>query len=105
MELMEDKDRLTGLPVEYPGATEYPYISMLQLPGRLRRWRGIFALFLSAPVLAIPFVLWRASHAAAAALCERHAKPGYACRRIPLPPGVPPAAAAASRSPRFLRPD
>ena len=70
---------------------------MLQLPGRFRRWRGVFALVLSAPLLAIPFVLWRASHAEDEAVAEVLAKSSYTFQVLPVnrvvPAGVEPVSA------------
>ena len=74
---------------------------MLQLPGRLRRWRGIFALVLSAPLLAIPFVLWQASHAKDEAAAEVLAKSTYTFRVLPVDRVVPAGVEPVSASPGF----
>jgi ligand-binding sensor domain-containing protein len=74
---------------------------MFQLPGRLRWWRGIFALVLTAPLLAIPFVLWRASHAEDEAVSEVHGQSVHAFQVIPVNRVVPAGVEAVSASPGF----
>ena len=74
---------------------------MPRLPWRLRRWRRIFALVLSAPLLTIPFVLWRASHAKDEAAAEVLAKSTLAFQVIPVNRVVPASVEAVSASPGF----
>lgn len=74
---------------------------MLQLPGWLRRWRGLFALVLSAPLLAIPFVLWRASHAEDEAVVEVLAKSSYTFHVLQVNRVVPAGVEPISASPGF----
>jgi len=70
---------------------------MFRVPWLSRRWRGIVAIVLSTPVLAIALVLWRASHARDEAAAEALSKAEFPCRVLTVDqvasPGVEPIAA------------
>ncbi|HWB83523.1 MAG TPA: hypothetical protein VG675_05255 [Bryobacteraceae bacterium] len=67
---------------------------MLRLPWRSRRWRGVLAILLSTPLLAIALVFWRASHAREEAAAEVQSHSQFPLRVISLdraaPSGVEP---------------
>ena len=70
---------------------------MLRVSWRSRRWRGILAIVLSAPLLAAGFVVWRASRAREEAAAEVLAKSELPFRVVPVdrvgPAAVEPLAA------------
>jgi ligand-binding sensor domain-containing protein len=57
---------------------------MSRVSWQSRRWRGILAIVLSTPVLAIALVLWRASHAKEEAASEVLSKSEFPFRVIPV---------------------
>jgi hypothetical protein len=86
------------LPVESHGVTEYPVdTNMFRVPWRSHRWRGILALLVSTPLLAIALVFWRASHAKEEAAAEVLSKAEFPVGVRPvdrmLPTAVDPVAA------------
>jgi ligand-binding sensor domain-containing protein len=74
---------------------------MMRMRWRSRWWRGILAIVLSAPLLAIVFVFWRASHAKEEAAAEVLSKTEFPFRIIPVDRGVPAAVEPLAASPGF----
>lgn len=70
---------------------------MFRVPWLSRRWRGILAIVVSTPVLAIALVLWRASHAKEEAAAEGVSEAEFPYRVLTVdrvaPPDVEPVAA------------
>src|ERR1700686_5132774 len=74
---------------------------MMRMRWRSRWWRGILAIVLSAPLLAIVFVFWRASHAKEEAAAEVLSKTELAFRIIPVDRAIPAAVEPLVGSPGF----
>jgi hypothetical protein len=73
-------------------------IDMFRVPLRSRRWRGILAIMISIPPLAIGWAFWQASHAKEEAAAGMRAQSEFPFRVIPVdrvvPAGVEPIAAS-----------
>jgi ligand-binding sensor domain-containing protein len=71
---------------------------MFRIPWRSPLWRGLLAIVLSTPLLAVAVVMWRASHSADEASAEVLGKSEFPYRIIPVngaaPAGVEPIAAS-----------
>ena len=74
---------------------------MLRVPWRNRRWRGILAIVLNLPLLAIALVFWRASHAKEEAAVEVLSKSQIPFRVAPLDRVVPSAVEPIAATPGF----
>ena len=74
---------------------------MFQVPWRSRRWRGILAIVLSTPLLAIALVFWQASHAKEEATAEVLSKAEFPFQVRPVDRIVPAAADPLAASPGF----
>lgn len=74
---------------------------MLRMPWRSRRWRGVLAIVVCIPLLAIALVFWRASHAKEEASAEVFSKSEFAFRIIPVDRVAATAVDAIAASPGF----
>ena len=74
---------------------------MLRVPWRNRRWRGILAIVLNLPLLAIALVFWRASHAKEEAAIEVLSRSQIPFRVAPLDRVVPSAVEPIAATPGF----
>jgi ligand-binding sensor domain-containing protein len=74
---------------------------MFQVPWRSRGWRGIFAIVLSTPLLAIAFVFWQASHAREEATAEVLSKAEFPFRVRPVDRIAPAAVGPIAANPGF----
>ena len=74
---------------------------MLRVPWRNRRWRGILAIVLNLPLLAIALVFWRASHAKEEAAIEVLSRSQIPFRIAPLDRVVPSAVEPIAATPGF----
>jgi ligand-binding sensor domain-containing protein len=76
-------------------------IGMFRIAWGLFRWRGILAIALSTPLLAVALVFWRASHAKEEATTEVLSKSELPLRVIPVNRVAPPLVESVSASPGF----
>lgn len=74
---------------------------MFSVPWRSPRWRGILAIVLSTPLLAVALVFWRTSHAKTEAIAEVRTKSELPFRAIPVDRAVPAAVDPIAASPGF----
>jgi len=74
---------------------------MFRLPLRTHWWRGILAIALTAPLLAMAVVFWRACHAREEAAAEVLSKSEFPLRIIPVERVVPSAVEPIAASPEF----
>jgi hypothetical protein len=74
---------------------------MTQVRWRPRWWRAILAVFLSAPLLAMLFVFWRATHAKEQATAEVLSRSQFPVRIVPIDRAAPAAVEPLAASPGF----
>src|ERR1022692_3035754 len=98
------KSRRTAIRRRRPviGATEYTVdIDMLRVPWQSLRGRGILAIVLAIPLLAIALVFWRASDARKEAAAEVLSKSEFPYRVIPVDRVAPSAVDTIAAVPAF----
>src|ERR1700677_1134511 len=74
---------------------------MFRVPKGFRRWRGILAIFLGIPLLAVAFVFWRASHARDEATAEALSKSEFSFTVLPVDRVAPAAVDPVAATPGF----
>jgi ligand-binding sensor domain-containing protein len=74
---------------------------MFLAPWRVRRWRGILAVVLATPLLALAVVFWQASRAKEESTSEVLSKSQFPIRVIPVDRAVPAAVEPIAASPAF----